>query len=166
MINVVKHVYRNYATFGGRASRSEFWIFQLFHLLVALIFFLITLVAVIAGTAGTVGLSNSDANAASSAGVLTGLIFIVLIFLYFFFVIASIVPSLAVTARRLHDANISAWWLLILIVPFGSLVVFVMTLLPSFPGVSRFEYEGSGRNLNSNNFNSQPAPTSSHENSW
>jgi len=48
--------------------------------------------------------------------------------------LALIIPSLAVTVRRLHDTGRSGWWWLISIVPFGSIVLFVFTVLDSQPG--------------------------------
>jgi uncharacterized membrane protein YhaH (DUF805 family) len=145
MINVVKHVFRNYATFGGRASRNEFWIFQLFQVLLALVYVLLVVVLVTTGAAGSVGVAESSATTAGVFAIMTSGATIVLTFVYFFVAIATIVPTIAVTARRLHDANISAWWLLIMLAPFGSLALLIMAMLPSYPGVSRFEYEGSGQ---------------------
>lgn len=49
------------------------------------------------------------------------------------FYLASIIPSLAVTARRLHDVGRSAAWMLLAFVPFGALVPFAMTLVPGQP---------------------------------
>jgi uncharacterized membrane protein YhaH (DUF805 family) len=34
-------------------------------------------------------------------------------------------------ARRLHDAGFSAWWLLLIIIPFGFLILLIFMLLPS-----------------------------------
>lgn len=145
MINVVKHVFRNYATFGGRASRNEFWIFQLFQVLLALLYVLLVVVLITTGAAGSLGVAENRANTAGVFAILTSGATIVLTFVYFFIAIATIVPTIAVTARRLHDANISAWWLFILLAPFGSVALLIMALLPSYPGVSRYEHEGSSQ---------------------
>ena len=45
-----------------------------------------------------------------------------------------LLPSLAVGARRLHDTNRSAWWLLLYIVPFGGIAVFVFSCLKGTDG--------------------------------
>jgi uncharacterized membrane protein YhaH (DUF805 family) len=37
--------------------------------------------------------------------------------------LATLLPSLAVSARRLHDTNRSGWWLLIAAVPYGLVAV-------------------------------------------
>lgn len=48
--------------------------------------------------------------------------------------LATVVPSLAVTVRRLHDTGRSGWWWFIGLVPFvGGIVLLVLTLLDSTP---------------------------------
>lgn len=39
---------------------------------------------------------------------------------------AMILPSLAVTVRRLHDTGRSGWWYLINFVPFGGIWLFIL----------------------------------------
>ena len=51
--------------------------------------------------------------------------------LFFIFVLAIVLPYLAVSVRRLHDINRSGWWLLIGFVPLVGLVLLVFMLLPS-----------------------------------
>jgi uncharacterized membrane protein YhaH (DUF805 family) len=83
----ISHALGNYATFSGRAARSEFWWFSLLCVLVSL--------------AGKM----IDA-AMHSGGAIEGLMSLLLL-----------LPSLAVAARRLHDTDRSAWWLLMVFVP-------------------------------------------------
>tara|TARA_B100001115_G_C15819544_1_gene407311 strand:- start:487 stop:747 length:261 start_codon:yes stop_codon:yes gene_type:complete len=55
------------------------------------------------------------------------------------FVIAIIVPSIAVTIRRLHDLDRTGWWYLISIVPLvGPLVLLIFLCLPGTDGNNRF----------------------------
>ena len=90
---------KKYANFNGRASRSEFWWFSLFCIIV-------TFVAVIfdsiyidnAQTMGPVELLSS---------------------------LALLLPSLSVTARRLHDVGRSGWWMLIAITIIGLIPLFI-----------------------------------------
>ncbi len=57
--------------------------------------------------------------------------------------LATLVPSLALTVRRLHDGNFSGWLLLLVLVPFlGALAVLVFTILPSNPAGQRFDQPG------------------------
>lgn len=83
-------VIKQYADFNGRARRTEYWIFVLMN-------FIITLI-----------LTSLD-NLMGSIGI--G----VLSLLYSFFII---VPSLAVTVRRLHDIGKSGWMILVVLIPF------------------------------------------------
>jgi uncharacterized membrane protein YhaH (DUF805 family) len=48
--------------------------------------------------------------------------------------LALIIPSLAVTVRRLHDAGHSGWWWLITFIPFGGIVLLIFALQDSQPG--------------------------------
>jgi uncharacterized membrane protein YhaH (DUF805 family) len=55
------------------------------------------------------------------------------------FVLATFIPTLAVTVRRLHDTNRSGWWVLLEFVPIvGGLVLLVFMMLDSQPGANRF----------------------------
>ncbi|MET3176661.1 UNVERIFIED_ORG: uncharacterized membrane protein YhaH (DUF805 family) [Arthrobacter sp. UYCu721] len=51
-----------------------------------------------------------------------------------------IVPSLALTVRRLHDVNQSGWLILLGLIPFlGAIALLVFVLLPSNPEGQRFD---------------------------
>lgn len=131
----IRHVLitRYMAIFQGRASRSEFWWFQLFQLLLAIV--VIILIGVIAGLAG-LSLNNPDsfAGALAGAGMTLGVIvffilYIVLATLYLYFLAPA---SLAVLVRRLHDRNMSGWWLL---VPFAVMLIPLVGLLIALIGM-------------------------------
>jgi len=104
-----------YATFEGRARRQEYWYYVLFYVLA------IVALAMIDRITGTFSKE-------AGIGLLSGL-----------FVLATIVPTIAVTVRRLHDTDRSGWWVLLELVPIiGGLVLLVFTLLDSQPGANRF----------------------------
>lgn len=49
--------------------------------------------------------------------------------------LAVLIPSIAVTVRRLHDTDRSGWWILISLVPVvGFIVLLVFTLMDGTPG--------------------------------
>lgn len=49
-----------------------------------------------------------------------------------FYILATIIPSLAISIRRLHDINKSGWWLFISLVPLvGSILLLVYYCKPS-----------------------------------
>jgi len=49
-----------------------------------------------------------------------------------------VMPYLAVAVRRLHDTNRSGWWLLLVFVPLGNIVLLIWFCMPSTSGVNRF----------------------------
>ncbi|WP_295574952.1 DUF805 domain-containing protein [Stenotrophomonas maltophilia] len=103
---------KRYAQFEGRANRREYWMFQLFLLIVSAVL----AVPLIAGL-----VMQSDVLGIGS------------IILFVVFWLATFVPVIAVTVRRLHDCNQSGWMYLLAFVPFGGLVIFVFALLPGTP---------------------------------
>lgn len=116
----VKSFWSNYATFKGRARRSEYWFIQLF--------LIITNVAV---AAIDLALMNGDVDRfiANGGGGIVGLVWI----------LVTIVPALAVLFRRLHDTGKSGWWVLMGFVPFaGAIVLFVFTVLDSTPAENKY----------------------------
>jgi uncharacterized membrane protein YhaH (DUF805 family) len=49
------------------------------------------------------------------------------------------IPNIAVGVRRLHDINMSGWWLLINLIPFlGALVFLVFCLIPGTVGENSY----------------------------
>ncbi|MEM7710586.1 MAG: DUF805 domain-containing protein [Pseudomonadota bacterium] len=114
-----------YATFSGRASRSEFWWFVLFCF--AASFVLSFLERLFTGGEPGNGLLGA------------------------IFSLAALIPSLAVSVRRLHDIDRTGWWLLLGLVPLvGVIVLLIFYVLPGTPGANRFgsnpkDGDGSGR---------------------
>lgn len=110
-MNGYLQAWRRYATFRGRATRREFWGFLLFHVLaISLISFLERQFAI--------------ANPEIYMGKLTGL-----------YLLASVLPMLAVTVRRLHDSGLRGGWLLLGVVPLlGWLVVLALAARSSAVG--------------------------------
>jgi uncharacterized membrane protein YhaH (DUF805 family) len=96
----ISSCFENYAVFSGRAPRSEYWWFAV---VIAVIDFIVTMAdAIVFGTGGHVPVF----------GLLAA--------------VALLVPSLAVSVRRLHDTDRSAWWLLIAIVPLVGAVMLLV----------------------------------------
>ena len=93
---------KRYADFSGRSRRKEFWLFILFHFLVSLIL-------------NVIGIAIDMQLQIGLAMALPGL-----------YGLATIIPALAVTVRRLHDINRTGWWILIGFVPaIGAIVLLV-----------------------------------------
>jgi uncharacterized membrane protein YhaH (DUF805 family) len=88
---------RNYVTFSGRASRSEYWYFFLFNVIITFSLSLMTQVLL------TLELSPKT--------TMNGIIMInILLFLY---QLAVLIPTIAVGVRRMHDIGKSGWFALI-----------------------------------------------------
>ncbi|AZQ45226.1 DUF805 domain-containing protein [Nonlabens ponticola] len=118
MMDYVKKVFNNYANFSGRARRSEYWYFQLFNFLV-----------VIALSIPLIAFAAAEATAPA-------IIVYILIVLY---ALATIIPSLAVVARRLHDTGRSAWYYLISFIPFvGGIILLIFLVEDSKHGTNQW----------------------------
>jgi len=106
---------KKYAVFSGRSRRKEYWYFVLFNIIVSIV---LGWIDALLGTRGSY----------AGAGLLSGI-----------YGLAVIIPSLAVTVRRLHDIDRSGWWILIGLVPLiGVIVLLVFALLDGTPGDNRY----------------------------
>jgi uncharacterized membrane protein YhaH (DUF805 family) len=53
--------------------------------------------------------------------------------------LAVLIPSIAVTVRRLHDTGRTGWWILINLIPFlGTIILLIFMVLDSQPGTNRY----------------------------
>ena len=91
-------VLKKYAVFSGRSRRSEYWYFALFNVIIAIVLMLID----------------------RAAGTYPAL--------YAIYVLAVLIPGLAVSIRRLHDTNRSGWWLLIDLIPLVGAIILIVFL--------------------------------------
>ena len=111
-----------YATGEGRAAPREYWWFVFFRVVILLGLFVPVLAAAAIG-------------AESDAGSLTAFLFVCLAGLFW---LATLLPDLVAKVRRLHDTGVTGFALLLYIVPFGSLIVLVMLILPSSPHANQY----------------------------
>ena len=122
-----------YATFEGRATRSEFWWFYLFLVIVALV---VSIPGSIIMTAGlNVEGTGADATATLGAAFWIGL---ALVLIGSLVQLVFLIPMLAVGCRRLHDRGQSGWLQLLMLVPCGSLVLLVFWVLEGTPGENAY----------------------------
>jgi uncharacterized membrane protein YhaH (DUF805 family) len=97
---------KNYANFNGRARRSEYWYYTLMNIIIVVGIQILT---------GIFAAMQSSVMAMVFGG------------LYIIFALASIVPSLAVTVRRLHDVGKSGSFFFITFIPLiGSIWLLVL----------------------------------------
>jgi uncharacterized membrane protein YhaH (DUF805 family) len=103
-----------YASFGGRARRSEYWYFTLFHSLAVLLAMVVSYLAMLANPA-------------------------LAIILYSFVIFGTLLSHVAVSVRRLHDVNRSGWWYLFGLVPLlGTIVLLVCFCADGTCGPNKF----------------------------
>lgn len=108
-------VLRKYAIFSGRARRKEYWFFVLFNALFAI--------------------------AAAILDNILGLAFREVGYgpIYLLYALATIVPGLAVSVRRLHDIGKSGWFILLGLIPcVGGIILLVFSVMPGDPGHNQY----------------------------
>ena len=136
--------FRRYADFRGRSRRMEFWMYQLLNVIVwsviaALFFSAFPWADIFAG---------NDAQVASELETM-GAGFWVAMALVGLWWLGTIIPSLAVAVRRLHDRGLSGWWyagaIILSFVPivnflalFAYIALFVLFLLPGEEGPNKW----------------------------
>ncbi|MEG3143270.1 DUF805 domain-containing protein [Sphingomonas sp. RT2P30] len=129
-MNLLLRPWRHYADFRGRARRLE-------YLLFVLTFY-----------GGLIGIALLgwflNLNFGSLAGKATFSLFVSAPILLF--ILASVVPGLAVTVRRMHDLGLPGAWLAIVFVPFigqvlGWLLTFIIIFIPAPRGENRYGFD-------------------------
>lgn len=94
-----------YATFSGRATRSEYWYVVLFGYLLALLIVFLGMII-------------------DSPELIIGLSTVLSLIL--------LVPGLALCIRRLHDTGRSGWWYLLVLIPYiGAFALLIIFCLKS-----------------------------------
>lgn len=112
----VRTVLGKYATFSGRAQRSEYWWFALFTFVAGVILAFID------------GIVFGMAAGGQPVSILSGL-----------FSLAMLLPGIAVAVRRLHDIDRTGWWLLLFLIPvLGFLVLLYFFIQRGTAGTNRF----------------------------
>ena len=118
-------VFKQYADFKGRARRKEYWMFVLFNMIFAIVAMILDNVFGIA-----------------MEGIGYGP-------LYGLYMLAVIIPSLAVGVRRLHDVGKSGWMMLISFIPLiGAIWLLVLFVTDGNPGEN--EYGVNPKEINEN----------------
>jgi uncharacterized membrane protein YhaH (DUF805 family) len=105
--------FSNYVNFNGRASLSAFWYWILFTVL------------------GSVVMAAIDAVAFPSSATLSPFSDL--------FGLATFLPSISVSVRRLHDTDRNGWWFLLSLLPIiGIIVLIVWWIQKGTPGANQY----------------------------
>lgn len=101
--------WKKYSDFTGRARRTEYWMFVLLNVVVM------------------IGVGIVD----TMLGLLGSLVAL--------YSLAAFLPNLAVSARRLHDTDRSAWWILLMFLPvLGPIILIIFFVQNGQSGANRF----------------------------
>ena len=104
---------KKYAVFSGRSRRKEYWFFVLFAVIISIV------LGVIDTMIGT---------QAGGIGILSGI-----------YALAILIPSIAVSVRRLHDIDKTGWWILIGFIPLiGTIILLIFAFLPGTAGDNKY----------------------------
>jgi uncharacterized membrane protein YhaH (DUF805 family) len=109
----ISYCFRNYVGFSGRAARSEYWYWTLFIFLLWIVAWLIDMTAF--------GFNTTGVNPITVIAML-----------------ATLLPSLAVSVRRLHDIDRSGWWVLLILTGIGYIVLLAWGFMRGTVGANRF----------------------------
>ena len=109
----ISYCFRRYVGFSGRAARSEYWYWTLFVTLLVIVTLLIDLTVF--------GFNTTGVNPMTSIAVL-----------------ATLLPSIAVAIRRLHDIDRTGWWVLLGLTVIGEIVLLVWACMRGTVGANRF----------------------------
>jgi len=125
----VQRFFAQYARFRGRSSRAEYW------WVILAVTLLNVVLQLLDGTGPGVQLSMTPFRSGELdfdtpwVAVLAGAI-----------ALATLVPSLALIWRRLHDVNYSGMWILALFIPIaGAVFLLILFVLPPRPEGARFD---------------------------
>jgi uncharacterized membrane protein YhaH (DUF805 family) len=112
--DAIKTGFQKYIGFSGRAARSEYWYWVLFVLLLQIVAWLIDMTLFGFNTTGV-----------NPIGVIVSL--------------ATLLPGLAVSVRRLHDIDRVGWWIFLALIPvIGAIVLIYWACLRGTVGANRF----------------------------
>jgi uncharacterized membrane protein YhaH (DUF805 family) len=132
--------FRRYADFSGRSRRSEFWLFILFQwaVYIGLILF-----GVAAGVSFASMFDGTGAAPNSAAANGVGIGFAVLIGIFILFWLGTLIPNLAVAARRMQDQDIPGWIGILLVIggilfSFPYLIMAVFGFIPGTRGPNQY----------------------------
>ena len=124
MINAYKNFFKNYAEFTGRSTRPDYWWVWLGNFILSIPFWIIYFYTVFLSTVmASVGETVSEATF-----IFLGLVVI----FYVIFFLAILVPTLALSVRRLRDAGFHWAFIFLHFVPIvGRFALLVLLAMPS-----------------------------------
>ena len=123
MINAYKNFFKNYAEFTGRSTRPDFWWVWLGNLILSIPFWIIYFYIVYFST-----VMDSVSDSASEA---TFMVFGLVAIIYAVFYLAILVPTLALSVRRLRDAGFHWAFIFLRFAPMGGIALLILHAMPT-----------------------------------
>ena len=123
MIQAYKNFFKGYAEFTGRSTRSDFWWIWLGNLIISIPFWIIYI--------STVYLSTEMDSVSDSASEATFMFFGLVAIIYAVFYLAILVPTLALSVRRLRDAGFHWAFIFLRFVPMGGIALLILFAMPT-----------------------------------
>lgn len=130
----LKTCFKKYATFKGRARRSEFWWFSVLGWLLsiasyAVVFWKMAKLDEVQAQVSEVMFDEEKLQALTAQAESYDSTFFLLIAIIGVISLLLLLPSLGVAVRRLHDVGKSGWLLIGMIIPVVNIVVGIMLLI-------------------------------------
>ena len=119
MINAYKNFFKNYVEFTGRSTRPDYWWVWLGNLILSIPFWIIYFY--------TVFLSAVMDSASEATFMVLGLVVII----YAIFYLAILVPTLALSVRRLRDAGFHWAFIFLRFAPMGGIALLILHAMPT-----------------------------------
>ena len=123
MINAYKNFFKNYAEFTGRSTRPDFWWVWLGNLILSIPFWIIYFYIVYLST-----VMDSVSDSASEA---IFMVFGLVAIIYAVFYLAILVPTLAISVRRLRDAGFHWAFIFLRFAPMGGIALLILFAMPT-----------------------------------
>jgi uncharacterized membrane protein YhaH (DUF805 family) len=127
-MNYLREAWRKSFTYEGRASRKEYWMTVLWYVISVVV------------SAGLIILLRFPLGLPDFIEeIVFGWLFYLFLLALVVYVTGSFLVFLALAVRRIHDIGLSGWLVLIGLVPFfGTLVIFIFTLIPGNLGDNKY----------------------------
>lgn len=125
MINAYKNFFKNYAEFTGRSTRPDYWWVWLGNFILSIPFWIIYFYTVFLSI---VMVSIDDSVSEATFMVLD---LVVIIYIYAIFYLAILVPTLALSVRRLRDAGFHWAFIFLRFVPMGGIALLILFAMPT-----------------------------------
>ena len=123
MINAYKNFFKNYAEFTGRSTRSDYWWVWLGNFILSIPFCIIYFY--------TVFLSAVMASVDDSVSEATFMVLGLVVIIYAIFYLAILVPTLALSVRRLRDAGFHWAFIFLRFAPMGGIALLILFAMPT-----------------------------------